>query len=158
MQAIEVTMKGFGPFLEEQTFPLQGRGLVLLEGRNHDSTSALSNGAGKTAVLKAITWCQFGQYVDGDKGVEVVHRRAKKGEVRMMWVDEDSDTGYCVTRSQTKQKQSLQLEMTSGDEWVSINGDEPAPAAVEAAAPAPAPAPEPAAAPAGRRRRVAGRE
>jgi len=38
---------------------------------------------------------------------------------------------------------------------VSINGDEPAPAAVEAAAPAPAPAPEPAAAPAGRRRRVA---
>ena len=39
-------------------------------------------------------------------------------------------------------------------EWVSINGDEPAPA-VEAAAPAPAPAPEPAAAPAGRRRRVA---
>ena len=40
-------------------------------------------------------------------------------------------------------------------EWVSINGDEPAPAAVEAAAPAPAPAPEPAAAPAGRRRRVA---
>ena len=40
-------------------------------------------------------------------------------------------------------------------EWVSINGDEPAPAAVEAAAPAPAPAPEPAAAPGGRRRRVA---
>jgi len=40
-------------------------------------------------------------------------------------------------------------------EWVSINGDEPTPAAVEAAAPAPAPAPEPAAAPAGRRRRVA---
>ena len=40
-------------------------------------------------------------------------------------------------------------------EWVSINGDEPAPAAVEAAAPAPAPAPEPAVAPAGRRRRVA---
>jgi hypothetical protein len=39
-------------------------------------------------------------------------------------------------------------------EWVSINGDEPTPAA-EAAAPAPAPAPEPAAAPAGRRRRVA---
>ena len=40
-------------------------------------------------------------------------------------------------------------------EWVSINGDEPPPAAAKLSAPAPAPAPEPAAAPGGRRRRAA---
>ena len=126
MRAIEVTASGFGPFLDEVTIPLQGRGLVLLEGRNHDSTSAKSNGAGKTSIPKAITWCLFGQFVDGDKGIEVVHKRAMKAQVRMTWVDEETDTAYCITRSQSKRGQSLDLEMTSGDQWVPIKGKDKA--------------------------------
>jgi DNA repair exonuclease SbcCD ATPase subunit len=122
MKAIEVSAKGFGPFLDEVVLKLHDLGMVLIEGRNYDSTSAKSNGAGKTSVAKAITWAMFGQFVDGDRGSEVIHKRAKRAEVRMVWVDEDTDTAYCITRAQTKGVQSLSLEMTSGDEWVSING------------------------------------
>jgi DNA repair exonuclease SbcCD ATPase subunit len=126
VRAIEVAAVGFGPFLEEVTIQLQGRGLVLLEGRNHDSTSARSNGSGKTSVIKAITWCMFGQFVDGDKGVEVIHKRATKAQVRMTWIDEDTDTAYCITRMQSKRGQQLDLEMTSRDQWVLIKGKDKA--------------------------------
>ena len=124
MQMMEVVIKGFGTFLEEVSLGLHGRGLLLIDGVNHDSTSARSNGAGKTTIPKAITWCLYGEFVDGDKGwPEVVHRRAKKAEVRLTWVDEATSTGFCATRTQTKGQQQLHLEMTSGDGWVSIDGN-----------------------------------
>jgi DNA repair exonuclease SbcCD ATPase subunit len=122
MQAVEVKIKGFSAFLAQAELSLQQRGLVLLEGLNHDSTSAKSNGSGKTSILKAITWCLFGEYVDGDRTVEVIHKKAKRAEVSTLWIDEETETAYNVTRSQTKSGQSLHVEMTSGDAWVSIDG------------------------------------
>lgn len=122
MQAVQIKIKGFSTFLSPVELSLQQRGLVLLEGLNHDSTSTKSNGSGKTSILKALTWCLFGEYVDGDRTVEVIHKRTKKAEVTTLWIDEETETAYSVTRSQTKSSQSLHIEMTSGDEWVSIDG------------------------------------
>jgi hypothetical protein len=38
------------------SYPLAGRGLVALTGRNEDDGSAESNGAGKTSLATALLW------------------------------------------------------------------------------------------------------
>lgn len=51
-----VDLEGFGPFFTPASYPLAGRGVVAISGRNDDDSSAQSNGAGKTSLVSAIFW------------------------------------------------------------------------------------------------------
>jgi DNA repair exonuclease SbcCD ATPase subunit len=61
--------------------PLRRQGLVWLGGKNHDTNSADSNGAGKTNLLKAIGWCIFGQTPESEIADDVIREGAKRARV-----------------------------------------------------------------------------
>lgn len=48
------------------------QGLVFVGGDNRDTSSALNNGAGKSALFKALIWTLYGESVDGDRGNSVI--------------------------------------------------------------------------------------
>ncbi|GLI58613.1 hypothetical protein VaNZ11_000347 [Volvox africanus] len=56
-----VRVRGFGPFVEEQTYPLSARGVRVIVGENHDEPGADSNGAGKTSLVTAPLWALTGE-------------------------------------------------------------------------------------------------
>jgi len=75
VQFKSVTMKNFMSFANaERRF--DGIGLTLIEGDNRDEGD--SNGAGKSSVWDAISWCLFGLTVRGLANDDVVHRLYKK--------------------------------------------------------------------------------
>lgn len=76
---------------------LMDRGLLLIQGENEDDTSATSNGAGKSTIGDALSWCLFGVTARGLSGDAVVNRSAGKN----CWVTAnifDGDDCYVVTR------------------------------------------------------------
>jgi DNA repair exonuclease SbcCD ATPase subunit/DNA repair exonuclease SbcCD nuclease subunit len=54
-----VSIRGFGLFRKESTYPLHKRGVVLIRGRNDDFGSD-SNGVGKTTIAMASLWALSG--------------------------------------------------------------------------------------------------
>jgi len=55
------------------TLPLRDQGLMLVEGINEDSSAADSNGAGKSVLFEALTWCLWGKTVRGMSADEIVN-------------------------------------------------------------------------------------
>lgn len=70
----EMTIRNFGPFVDV-SISLDSKGLVCVEGDNQLSTSADSNGAGKSYLLEAVVWCLYGRTVRGQTGDDVVNHR-----------------------------------------------------------------------------------
>lgn len=101
-----VSVKGFGCFAEEQFLSLKDRGRVLVTGRNLDTRSAESNGAGKTTIFKAITWGLFGRTVDG-LTTNVISYGQEAALVRVTF-EVDCRT-YIVTRRRTPKTGSLKF-------------------------------------------------
>lgn len=75
MEFKEIDLKNFLSY-QDQKFPFLGNGLTLIEGHNKDEGD--SNGAGKSSLWDAISWCLFGQTVRGLKGDDVINRKFKK--------------------------------------------------------------------------------
>lgn len=76
---------------------LADRGLVLIQGENKDDTSAKSNGAGKSSLADALCWALYGETARGVSGDAVVNRKAGKGTV--VWVEvEDGVERYRIAR------------------------------------------------------------
>lgn len=76
---------------------LSNRGLLLIQGKNLDDTSADSNGAGKSSIADAICWALYGVTARGVSGDAVVNKTAKKD----CWVNvylKDGEETYDVTR------------------------------------------------------------
>jgi len=103
MNLLEVSVKDFGCYAEF-TLPLAGQGLVYVVGHNDDSEAAISNGSGKSTLFKAVTWCLYGETVDGLQFDEVIRHGAKKAEVRVKL-----DNGFTVERTRSKGKPGLRL-------------------------------------------------
>ena len=59
----EISLEGFGPFEQKQSYSLSNRGLVLVRGSFEDDET-LSNGTGKTTLGFAALWALSGQ-IDG---------------------------------------------------------------------------------------------
>lgn len=57
----KVKVAGYGPFLKAVEYPLAGRGLVLLRGKNMDDPGAESNAAGKSKLAMAAQWALTGE-------------------------------------------------------------------------------------------------
>jgi DNA repair exonuclease SbcCD ATPase subunit len=75
---------------------LADRGLVGVQGET-DETSADSNGAGKSSIFDAISWCLYGVTARGEDGDAVVNRTAGKGTVVTVTIAE-GDLMYVVAR------------------------------------------------------------
>lgn len=69
------------------------KSLTLIEGINDDSSTASSNGAGKSSIFEAIYWCLYGKTKRGLTGDSVINESAKKDCVVKVYFD-----GYTVSR------------------------------------------------------------
>lgn len=76
---------------------LDNRGLLLVQGENCDDTSSNSNGAGKSSIVDAISWCIYGETARGIVGDDVVNNKVGKGCAVSLMV-EDSGDEYQISR------------------------------------------------------------
>lgn len=106
----------------ELDVPLSKQGLVFIFGENHDTDGATSNGAGKTTIFKAISWCLYGECVDGDSGDEVIRRGTKRASVTVT-IKADSQR-WLVTRARTKGKPHFAVQRDGDAEPMDKTKDE----------------------------------
>lgn len=96
---------------------LVNQGLVFIDGNNQDSTSAISNGSGKTSILKCVGWCIYGKSIDGEFGDKIIRRGAKSARTKISI--EDCDDTYDIIRE--RHKQSTKLFLIKNGEHVSAS-------------------------------------
>lgn len=84
---LAVNPTGFFSYGIHATLPLDQQGLVLLDGKNHDS-GGTANGAGKTSLLNAIVQILFGKNPSGITGEGVVNQFLGKAFGRVMFLDD----------------------------------------------------------------------
>jgi DNA repair exonuclease SbcCD ATPase subunit len=82
------------------------KGLTLIEGKNNDSPSSISNGAGKSSIFEALFWVLFGKTKRGLTGNDVINRTAKKNCV----VDLEFDD-YAITRTRKEDDLGTTLKL-----------------------------------------------
>jgi len=94
---------------------LADRGLVLIQGINHDDTSAESNGSGKSSLADALCWCWFGTTARGASGDDVINDKAGKG-TRVASTVTDGAITYTATRHRKHKtgKNTLTITMSDG--------------------------------------------
>ena len=117
MKFINAHIENFGP-LGKIDLDLNERGLVLIQGLNNHNTAANSNGAGKSSIFDALSWCLYGKTAKGQTGDAVINRTVGKGcLVHIELLDNDGDT-YTVTRGRKhktfKSKLHLHVETKAG--------------------------------------------
>ncbi len=81
----------------QATINLADRGLISVQGVNNDDTSAISNGAGKSSIGDAISWCLYGSTARGEDGDNVVNIAAGKG-TRVHVIIHEGTTKYSIYR------------------------------------------------------------
>lgn len=91
---------------------LDDRGLNLIQGLNEDDSSASSNGSGKSSLVDAICWVLFGTTARGAKGDAVVNRRAKKGTLVSLDMQEGAIT-YRASRYRKHAEHKNQLQLVA---------------------------------------------
>ncbi len=104
---------------------LSDKGLVAIQGENHDDTSAKSNGAGKSSFADAIFWCLYGETARGLTGDSVVNWKVCKDcQVTSIWEDSDGSR-FTVTRWRKKtvngKKAGVMLFHTIGPAGTSVD-------------------------------------
>ena len=100
-------ISGFGVFKEPLGLKLEAGRFVILA-KNEDSAAADSNGAGKTTIFKALSWCLYGKTIDQLDAPKVIHHGSKKASVKV-WLEVDGKH-YRVTRERTPKTGKLRLE------------------------------------------------
>lgn len=94
---------------------LENRGLVLIQGQNETSTAANSNGAGKSTVVEAISWCLYGKTAKGQTGDSVINRAAGKNCQVTIWLEEDGNV-FKITRGRKHKTFKSKLHVTVSSE------------------------------------------
>ncbi len=95
MQIRNIAAENFLSY-EQFSLALADRGLLLVEGENRDSGG--SNGAGKSAIFEALTWCIFGFLNRAIKGDEVVRLGPDKKPLKNCRVQVDIDLDGTAVR------------------------------------------------------------
>ncbi len=111
MKFRNVTIENFGT-LSMADVKLDERGLVLVQGDNARNSSADSNGAGKSTVFEAISWCLYGKTAKGQTGDSVINWAAGKNCVVHVELEDDGTT-YKITRGRKHKdfKSKLHVKM-----------------------------------------------
>lgn len=116
MKIIDLSIKNFLA-IGEAHIPLNDRGLCLIQGENLDDTSAGSNGAGKSSIVNALSWCLYGVASNGVTGDAVVNNVAKKN-TRVATNIKDGATTYTVERYRKDSTHKNQLRVTAKTDGV----------------------------------------
>ena len=100
LKIVNVGIRNFMSFGDElQIVELEDCGLLLLEGQNMKSSSASSNGSGKTNILEAIVWCLYGRTTKNVPVADVVNNTTKKNcFVAVLLHDDKTDDHYEIKR------------------------------------------------------------
>ena len=97
--------------IRNASIDLSNRGLILINGVNHDNEALNNNGAGKSSILEALIYVLYGRTIRGLKGDEVVHKIPKKNTKVSLEVIDDDGVKYLITRyrkhSTNKNKSTL---------------------------------------------------
>ncbi|MCJ8601064.1 AAA family ATPase [Klebsiella pneumoniae] len=103
--------------IAEASVELNDRGLVLIQGRNRDDSSANSNGAGKSTLTNALCWALYGETATGLKGDDVLSTGVEKNcRVRVL-IEDDDGRQYAVIRhrAHAEGKNRLMVVSDEGD-------------------------------------------
>lgn len=120
MKLNKLIINNFGP-VKEATLYLADKGLVSIEGRNEDGIGADSNGSGKSTIINAILWCNYGEAGKKIKADSVVNDKIKKDcYVTSEWQEEDRN--YRITRYRKHKvgKNSVKVEIETDEGWKDI--------------------------------------
>ena len=106
---VSLTMTRFGSFVEKTTFTFPKRpGLYFMQGVNLSEPRLEANGAGKTTIWKALTWCLYGKDPRGLKAGDVANWESPKdASVRFSFVDDDDAREYTIARGHSPNYLSL---------------------------------------------------
>jgi DNA repair exonuclease SbcCD ATPase subunit len=97
-------------------------GLVLVDGQVENTPGFSSNGAGKSAIFEALTWCLFGKTIRGIDANGVVNNKAKRN--CQVSVDIDSGDGkFTIIRTRKHSQYGNSLRVISDDEDIAILND-----------------------------------
>jgi DNA repair exonuclease SbcCD ATPase subunit len=118
MKFRELTIQNFGT-VGNITLRLEDRGLVVVTGRNEDTTKADSNGAGKSLLLDSFCWCLWGKTIREYKTEDsVINRRIGKNCVVSVAFEENGKE-FCVVRHRkdetSKKPNDLELFLAGKD-------------------------------------------
>lgn len=97
MKFIRLSIENFMVIAEAEV-ELNDRGLILIQGRNTDDTSANSNGAGKSTLTNALCWGLYGETATGLKGDEVLSTGIEKNCRVSVLIEDDDGRKYVVAR------------------------------------------------------------
>jgi len=92
---------------------LTDRGLVLIQGENHDDASAKSNGSGKSTIPDALSWCLYGVTARGESGDDIINTTCKTASVVTELIDGEAVYRVSRYRKDTKHKNHVILEKVS---------------------------------------------
>lgn len=84
--------------LEKFYVEMKNRGLVLIQGQNKADSSAESNGAGKSSIPDALSWCAYGITARGVTGDTVINTVAKKNAHIRVKIEDDNGDIYVIDR------------------------------------------------------------
>ena len=90
---------------------LRTRGLVLIQGINNDDPSAISNGAGKSSIPDALSWCLYGVTARGETGDKIINNHAKSASVSVVLEMDDGEL-YHIARYRKDKKNKNRLIVT----------------------------------------------
>lgn len=107
--------------VQEATLYLADKGLVSIEGDNLDATGSDSNGAGKSTIINAILWCNYGDAGKNIKADSVVNDQAKRDCMVQSYWEEDEEV-YRITRYRKHRvgKNGVQVEIQENKGWRDI--------------------------------------
>lgn len=96
---VKLRMQNFLPFREPVELPLAGQGLVLVKGKNLVSGALDSNGAGKTSIGHAVSFCLFGEDLVGRRADAVACRFSGEATCAVTLELEDALGRWKITRT-----------------------------------------------------------
>lgn len=89
-------------------------GTIAVTGENRDAPGARSNGAGKSALVDAISYGLYGQTTRGLSGDDVVHREAMSDCRVEIWLADAPIRGVIRYRKDRQKKNALEIIGPSG--------------------------------------------
>lgn len=100
MQLDSITITNFRSFAGEQVFVFPREpGLYFMQGVNEVEPRLGANGAGKSTIWDALTWCLFGKTPRGLKAGEVCNWESKKGTRVVLVFHDLNGVEYTTTRT-----------------------------------------------------------
>lgn len=97
MEFCKLSIQNFLAIGPVQHISLNNEGLVLIQGKNNDDTSANSNGVGKSSIVDALSWAIYGETARGISGDAVVNDKSKK-DTRVRLLVKDGASTYSIVR------------------------------------------------------------